>query len=89
MSQTKAGSRFDYVKYDDESLHLQSRLKELAQLMENGIERIGKDFQTDVCKRSKEKAVEALEICYMWCGKAVRDAQSVRPQPLQEERVSS
>lgn len=74
-------TRFDYVKYDDEAALLQAKAKSGAQLLERVIDQLR-------CGSSKIKALDKLEECYMWIGKAVRDEQIARngSAPLQEER---
>lgn len=78
-------SRFDYVKYDQPRVESQSAFKEicteLEEMIENHIE----------SKRAKKLALTALEVCYMWIGKGLRDDQIAAngSAPLQEERTES
>lgn len=78
-------SRFDYVKYDEESQNAQGLFKTECEIFESFIN----DHLPE--GRSKDLALTALEECYMWVGKGIRDAQIARnPQTeLQEERVDS
>lgn len=74
-------SRFDYVKYDTVAIAQQELAKKACQEMEGII---------DGCLegRPRDLAHNALEVCYMWCGKGIRDGQIKRngSAPLQEER---
>lgn len=85
-------SRFDYVKYDDHSFALQGLTKDMCMELEKMIETIGSslDPMTDKSKvgRSKALALTALEECYMWIGKAIRDDQNARTKVvvLEEDR---
>jgi hypothetical protein len=75
-------SRFDYVLYDDTSIekqdHIKQSVKSLAQVIE--------DLLGD--NRAVQLALNHLEECYMWVGKAIRDEQIERngSAQLQEER---
>lgn len=74
-------SRFDYVKYDEESIKIQEAAKVAAQELEHVIE------HSLVDGRAKSLAHTKLEECYMWIGKAIRDGQvSNRGAEPQEER---
>ena len=78
-------SRFDYIKYDIDSIASQELFKRLCIQLENGIEAVL------VPSRPKSLAITALEECYMWVGKAIRDEQIARDgsAELQEERSKS
>lgn len=65
-------SRFDYVKYDEEAILAQKVAKYNVTQVETVIE------QSLVSPRAKQKALDKLEECYMWIGKAIRDDQIVR-----------
>ena len=75
-------NRFDYVKYDEVALTIQDYFKLTCKTLETAIDR-----ELD-SPRAKEYAIKALEECYMWVGKAIRDDQIERngSAPLQEER---
>lgn len=76
------GNRFDYVAYDESAQAKQNAAKHYAKLMETCIE-------TNLPPSAeKTLALRALEVSYMWIGKAVRDDQINRngSAPLQESR---
>lgn len=89
----KQKSRFDYIKYDDTSNHMQGICKEAAVEMEKLIETIPTN-SSDVA-RAKALALTHLEHTYMWIGKAIKENQIVRnavefvDSELQEERTNS
>lgn len=64
-------SRFDYVKYDDRSIVNQEVFKSMVTEIETHIETI-------LSERPKALALTALEECYMWIGKGIRDDQIIR-----------
>lgn len=78
-------SRFDYVKYDDLAQVRQAAFKDQVEYLEN---LICGNFHNPACGRAKALALTALEECYMWIGKAIRDDQIARngSAELQEER---
>lgn len=86
-------SRFDYVKYDEDSCALQGEAKDRAQELEEMIQSIPSSSGNVV--RYKALALTTLEECYMWIGKAIRDDQIERNKvelvqtELQEERTNS
>lgn len=82
--QAKVSSRFDYVKYDEQSGDDQEAFKVKCQSLEQSIETLNSP-------RAKYLALAKLEETYMWIGKAIRDDQIVRngSAPLQEERTNS
>lgn len=85
-------SRFDYIRYDEQSAAKQLEAKETVVAVEKIIDSIGHNFQTDVCDRAKENAIKALEECYMWIGKGIRDEQRIRDAgrtQLEEGRSAS
>lgn len=61
-------SRFDYVKYEPETVDRQQIFKEHVEELERMITTLD-------CPRSIEKAIEALEVCYMWIGKGLKNTQ--------------
>jgi len=65
-------SRFDYTKFDDRSADKQQAFKGMAAVLEMGIDTVL------TSPRAKGKALDALEECYMWIGKAIRDDQIAR-----------
>jgi hypothetical protein len=77
-------SRFDYVKYDEESIQLQTEIKTTAEKLHVQISKLGAGL-------NQEYAVKSLEECYMWVGKTIRDNQIRRNGSalLQEERTNS
>lgn len=89
-------NRFDYVKYDNAAIVDQEEAKAKVQELEHLIDQIGcAEFDPPIlskeCARAKALANTKLEECYMWIGKAIRDAQIARigSAPLQEERTNS
>lgn len=74
-------NRFDYVAYDEIAQKAQSEFKAVFIALEGGVETLKPG-------RAKALALTALEECYMWIGKAVRDEQIARngSAPLQEAR---
>lgn len=76
-------SRFDYVKYDEKSQLQQAKMKAVVEAVEREIDA----HLMPGCQ--KQEALKALEVCYMWCGKAIRDNQIMRNggAELQEERT--
>lgn len=77
-------SRFDYVKYDEQAIEDQAKAKRHCDVLEKLIEQLDSP-------RAKEYALNKLEECYMWIGKAIRDDQIKRngSADLQEERTDS
>lgn len=77
-------SRFDYVKYDEQSISKQKYFKYQCELLDEAIESLPSG-------RYKSLAVTDLEKVYMWIGKAIRDEQIARngSAELQEERCNS
>lgn len=65
-------SRFDYVKYDEQSTAAQEAFK----VKFDEIEKLA----DEVLQNSREKAslMTYLEIAYMWIGKAIRNEQIAR-----------
>lgn len=78
-------SRFDYVKYDEKAQLQQAKIKAAAEQMERLIE------EHVMPGNKKHDALRALEHCYMWCGKGIRDEQIMRNggAELQEDRSNS
>jgi hypothetical protein len=74
-------SRFDYVRYDDTAIEKQDHIKQSVKSLAQAIEDFGDN-------RSTQLALNHLEECYMWVGKAIRDEQIERngSAQLQEER---
>ena len=64
-------SRFDYVRYDDESVKIQEIIKHEFQKVEEAVSVLAEG-------RAKSLILTHLEIAYMWCGKAIRDNQVYR-----------
>ena len=77
-------SRFDYVKYDATAIDKQEILKSAAIAFEKAIEEC-LPFTKDTIA-AKTKAINHLEISYMWCGKAVRDEQISRNTSVEIQR---
>lgn len=77
--------RFDYVKYDEESLRNQEVAKRVCDDVRACIETNLKPG------RAASLAMTKLEEVYMWIGKQIRDDQIARSgsAPLQEERSNS
>jgi hypothetical protein len=76
-------SRFDFVKYDEKAIAQQAELKDACQRLEAVMDKHLMPGQ------HKVNALKALEECYMWTGKSVRDNQIMRNggAPLNEDRV--
>lgn len=74
-------SKFDYVKYDDQAAGQQAFYKEKFMELDSVVESLNPG-------RAKSLAITKLEEAYMWVGKALRDEQIARGNPveLQEER---
>lgn len=81
-------SRFDYIKYDDRAQIAQEKAKvqvtKLERMINEDLGHISGDLE-------KKFAIQKLEECYMWIGKAIRNDQIARngSAPLQEERTNS
>jgi hypothetical protein len=77
-------NRFDYIKYDDESIAIQQHAKIQASFLADTINELGDE-------RSTRRALTHLEECYMWIGKAIRDKQIARngEAEMQEQRNES
>lgn len=77
-------SRFDYVKYDEQSIQDQMFVKQVCEKLADMIEAQGPG-------RATALALTKLEECYTWLGKAIRDNQIKRngEAQLQEERTNS
>jgi len=65
-------SRFDFVKYDEKAQLQQAKIKAAAEQLERVID------EHLMPGNQKQDALKALESCYMWCGKAIRDNQIMR-----------
>lgn len=85
IEKEKKMSRFDYVKYDEESIRHQEHAKLMCDNVRACIETNLKPG------RASALAMTKLEEVYMWIGKQIRDDQIARngSAPLQEERVNS
>lgn len=85
-------SRFDYVKYDATGFHFQQSAKDKIQEVETLILSIANNSTRFRQRKSRSVAlaITALEECYMWIGKAIRDEQLARNGVApQEERTNS
>lgn len=61
--------RFDYVRYDGDSMQDQAEIKVICEDLEDEImDRLPEG-------RARDEALKALEVAYMWCGKGIRDKQ--------------
>lgn len=78
-------SRFAYVKYDTERMFEQAQIRKAAEEMEALIE------QHVPAGEHRDRALEALEVSYMWTGKGLRDKQIALngSAPEQPERGDS
>lgn len=74
-------NRFDYVKYDEDTITYQAAFKNICIELELAINCL-------IDGRSKSLALTALEEVYMWIGKGLRDGQLKRNKDteLQEGR---
>lgn len=82
-------SRFDYVKYDEQSCKRQEAFKQKVQELEAMVNDIsvppGPEGQ--LVARNKACAITKLEEFYMWVGKGIKDEQlGLRGATLQEGR---
>lgn len=66
--------RFEYVKFDEESMSRQELFKEDCVELEKAIKSLPEG-------NARAYALKALEEMYMWIGKAVRDEQLYRTDP--------
>jgi len=71
-------SRFDYVRYDEQSANLQKKFKGACEALED----IAAGLPDS---RAKSLFLTALEEAYMWTGKAIRDWQISRGGPAADE----
>lgn len=78
----KENSRFDYIKFNEESTHTQNQFKVEFEIIEGMINAsLGS-------ARDKELALTKLEEAYMWIGKAIKNDQ-ISCQMAKEMEVSS
>jgi hypothetical protein len=75
-------TRFEYTKYDNEAVDLQTKFKALVEELDININCIGA-AKGDApmrrnCARAKALAITKLEETFMWIGKAIRDDQIER-----------
>lgn len=63
--------RFNYVDYDAQS-------KGLNEVMKSAVESLAMRIENMPVSRERQLALTALEECFMWVGKAIRDAQIQR-----------
>jgi hypothetical protein len=71
-------SRFDYVRYDEETASKQASFKGMFEALEEAINTL-KDG------RAKALCLTALEETYMWVGKSLRDEQVAKIGKSTEE----
>lgn len=71
--------RFDYIKYDEQTIQDQQDFKLLFQSIEGLAEKILPN------SRPKSLLFTALEEAYMWTGKALRDRQIERNKTAEEQ----
>lgn len=64
--------RFDYVKYDEESVQNQNEFKAQFENLDTTVSCLLRDG------RAKSLVLTKLEEAYMWIGKAIRDQQITR-----------
>lgn len=78
-------SRFDYIRYDEVSADKQEKIKQAAIALEQAI------MDCEMHPAQQTKALNHLEISYMWVGKGIRDEQIHRngSAELQEARTDS
>lgn len=65
-------SRFENIKYDDDSIKYQQAFKELFETLGDNVDEIFSEGRT------KSLVFTKLEEAYMWIGKAIRDEQLSR-----------
>lgn len=65
-------SRFDYIAYDENAAQNQANFKQICINLETAID------ENLRAGRPKSLALTALEECYMWIGKQIRDDQIAR-----------
>lgn len=70
--------RFSYIKYDDHSMALQQKFRDLFESIEH---------LTTLLPNTRHSALvfTRLEEAYMWVGKAIRDAQIARTGTIDEQ----
>ena len=71
--------RFNYVKYDEESVQAQNELKTQFENLETAVNCLLLEC------RAKALVMTKLEEAYMWCGKAIRDKQIARNGSAEEQ----
>lgn len=71
--------RFSYIKYDDQSMAAQQKLKGMFEAVEAEVEKLSEG-------RAKALVMTHLEIAYMWAGKAIRDEQIKRTGDSTEQK---
>lgn len=71
--------RFSYIRYDDEAVVIQGDFKARFESIERAIE------ANLSSGRAKALALTALEECYMWIGKQIRDDQISRGGSNEEQ----
>lgn len=83
-----SSGRFDYVRYDEIAQAKSAAIKAKAIELERAIEEAFGACPVSIkVQRMRDKAIDALEESYMWCGKAIRNEQVIsRTAELQEER---
>lgn len=74
-------SRFDHIEYDEIAKRDADDFKEICQKLETVIENVFHFDKTTIA--NKTKALNHLEICHMWIGKAIRDQQIARNSEIQ------
>ena len=67
--------RFEYVKFDEESMRKQARFKDICEEMDA---LIGKELHESSEERNATKALEEM---FMWIGKSIRNSQRYREDP--------
>jgi len=75
-------NRFDFVEYDQRAKSLQADFKKTVTDLATQIELLGQNRPTAL-------ALTALEECYMWIGKAIRDDQIARNSVIELEEGRS
>jgi len=71
-------SRFEFVKFNDESKAAHSEFTEKFKQLEQ-------DILTIRSNPYRFEAMKSLEACYMWVGKAIRQEQIQRSYDLKEQ----
>lgn len=71
VQEKNLSAKFDYVKFDEQS-------QNSSQLFKQKVEELEEKIDTLPAGRYKSLALTALEECFTWIGKSIRDEQLFR-----------